>query len=1051
MKLIRDLSIKYKLVLMIVTTSAVVLLFTSAAVVFYDASSYKRTMVEELAAHADIIAHNSAAALTFDDRESAAETLEALQATVHVMTAYILDPAGRVFSRYVRDETTPVSGRPLLHGEGYEFFDDRLALLRPIVLEGERLGAVYIEADLTGLGARVRRYAAMSVAVVACALILAVLLSSRFQRLLSGPILALAETAKIISRQKNYGLRAVKTSGDEVGTLIDGFNEMLEQIQEQDAKLERHRDELEREVGLRTSELRDLNVRLKDSEARIRAIVEGTSATTGVEFFDALTMTLARALGMRRVIIGRLVDVGTIEAQAMWDGLTVSRGDRYAIEGTPCEVTMKESFTVFEDGVADEFPRDPLLADWKARSYVGVALRNSAGLPIGILVALNDTPLPELARDGSLLRVFASRAAAELERMMVEEELLLSESRTRAILDSAADAIITIGDRGAVETFNVAAEQIFGYSSDEIVGSSIAMLMRFPHEDPRNIDFVEHPEIVLAELCGKRSELEGLRGHGSEFAMNIVVSRMCVAGRDSYTAIIRDITRERELEQMKTDFVSTVSHEIRTPLSCIISSAKILERNAEERPDVARKFSGIIAEEGKRLSRLINDLLNLSKMDTGGLEWTFKEADAADLLRQAVTLHRSEAREHGVSLSADTADGIDAVKVDRDKFVQVTSNLIRNAIKFTGNGGKIELTAEAWRDGFVCVTVGDTGVGIAAENRRLIFDRFKQIGDILTDRPQGSGLGLPVCKELVEYWGGEIWVESEPGRGSRFRFTIPAAGARKHVSAGAAPHAGKVLVVDDEPATRDLVTYLLERNGFEVVQAADGAEALELARIERPALITLDIMMPGMNGYEVLQALRGDPALRDVPVLLMSVLSGHVHSDRGLELGANAFLGKPVGETALIATAERLVGKQGKHVVIVHADEKESTTIRGKLTAQGYNVALAFDEKSALERVSAAVPDLVILGPPGGGIDGNGFVRALRSSEASKDVPVLMLTEFRLDGLNAAYFDTFASTGAARGPATGDVLSSVIDSLRDRGDEPSAPHRSPEDPADSAS
>ncbi|TFH21196.1 MAG: response regulator, partial [Myxococcales bacterium] len=584
-------------------------------------------------------------------------------------------------------------------------------------------------------------------------------------------------------------------------------------------------------------------------------------------------------------------------------------------------------------------------------------------------------------------------------------------------------------------------------AADEIVGSSIAMLMRFPGDDPRNVDFADHPEFILAELCGKRSELEGLRGHANEFAMNIVVSRMSVAGRDSYTAIIRDITRERELEQMKSDFVSTVSHEIRTPLSCIISSAKILEKNAEERPDVARKFSGIIAHEGARLSRLINDLLNLSKMDTGGLEWTFKEADATDLLRQAVTLHRPDAHEHGLSLSAIAPDDIDAVTVDRDKFVQVTSNLIRNAIKFTENGGKIELTAEPWRDGLVCVTVSDTGIGIAEENCKLIFDRFKQIGDVLTDRPQGSGLGLPVCKELIEHWGGEIWVESEPGHGSRFRFTIPGVAARDHVSAGDASRAGKVLIVDDEPATRDLVAYLLGRNGFEVVQAADGEEALELARIEKPALITLDIMMPGKNGYEVLQELRADPVLCDVPVLLMSVLSGHVHSDRGLALGANAFLGKPVGETALVATAERLIGKQGKYVLIVHSDEEESASIRHKLTAQGYSAAVAGDEESALELVAGVAPDLVILGPPGGAIDGSRLVGALRSSEQTRDVPVLMLTEFRLDGLNAAYFDGFAPTRNVSDSATADVLSSVIDSLRSSGEEPSPSARLSDDPA----
>jgi len=1029
MKFFRDLSIKTKFLTIVLFTSAVSLLFTSAAVVVYDANSFRETLVDELAAHADIVAHNSAAALTFDDGESAAETLLALRATGGVITAYILDTDDEIFARYVRDERTPVAARPLLAEPGYRFFDDRLAMLRPIVLDDEAAGAVYIEGDLSALRARLKRYVGMATAVVACAMVIVLLLSSRFQRAFSGPILRLAETAKTISRRKNYAVRAEKTSEDEVGTLIDGFNEMLDQIQARDGKLERHRDELEREVALRTGELRDVNVRLKESEARIRAIVEGTSATTGVEFFDALSITLARALGMRWVMVGLLVPGNRMEAKALWDGTRIVRDIVYDLSGTPCERAVTDSFAVYEDGVVAQFPDDEILREWKVSSYVGVVLRDSAGTPIGVLNAFHEEPIPELARHGSLLRVFASRAAAELERMLVEEELQRSESRTRAILDSAADGIVTISDGGAVETFNHAAEQIFALDAAAAYGRGIAELMRFPVDEEGNEALRTRPEPVLSSFVGKRVEIEGVRADGVVFPMNVVTSRMEVAGRTSFTAIVRDVTRERELEQMKSDFVSTVSHEIRTPLSCIISSAKILKKNGDAKPDVTAKFSGIIADEGKRLSRLINDLLDLSKIDSGGLEWTFKDADAEDLIDHVVVRHRQDARAHEIDLSVAVDGGVPSVKVDRDKFVQVLSNLISNAIKFTDRGGHIVVAAARHDAERVRISVMDNGVGIAPEHQQVIFDRFRQLGNVLTDRPQGSGLGLHISKEIVESLGGEIWVDSEPGKGSTFAFTVCAAEAAddSKTEEGAVESRPSVLVVDDEETTRELVTYLLDVNGFDATAAGCGSEALASVRERRPDLIALDVMMPGMTGYEVLEALRGDDDLADIPVLLMSVFGDPAHTERGLRLGASAYLNKPIDESTLVGTLQRLLRGEGRRVLIVDDDEHSRAEIKADLARQGYTAVEAPDVRRGAELARSVQPDLVIVGPQSGTVDGSALVKSLRDDERTSSIPILVVTGFELHGVNAAYLDaTTAAETSARGSVS-DLLTSLLD------------------------
>ncbi|RMF18991.1 MAG: PAS domain S-box protein, partial [Deltaproteobacteria bacterium] len=633
MKRLRDISIRSKLMLVIVVTSGLALGVGSAAMVAYDIGAYKRSMVKELAAQAGIIAANSSAALAFNDYESARDTLSALRNETRVHEAYLLSPDGKVFAAFQRAGQPGSGPEPAAIGDrGHAFIGDRLVLKRPIVLDGELLGYVLISAGLEDLNARLVSYAGTVTAVVAVVLLLVGLLSAWMQRIVSGPVLRLAETAREISQKKTFGIRAEKIGDDEVGTLVDRFNEMLAEIEERDARLARHREELEEQVQVRTAELRRATERLQESEARLRAIVEGTSTTTGTEFFDALARTLSRTLDMRWVMVARLTDGGRrATAETLWNGSEIVRGLTYDLPGTPCERALDDGLCVYEDGLMEAFPDDPLAQEWKVRSYAGHVLTDSSGRKIGLLVAFHDGPLPLAARDMSLLRVFASRAAVELERMAVEEQLLKSEARTRAILESAADGIITTSASGRIETFNAAAEQLFGLPAEQAIGRPMAEFVRRPAE-AEAVEGGEQPEVSLAELLGERHELEGVRADGSTFPMNIAVSEMIAGGHRAYTAIVRDVTREHELDRMKSDFISTVSHEIRTPLAAIISSAKILLKNGESKPHVTPKFAGIIVEEGRRLTRLINDLLDLSKLDAGKIDWTVREADVAELI-----------------------------------------------------------------------------------------------------------------------------------------------------------------------------------------------------------------------------------------------------------------------------------------------------------------------------------------------------------------------------------------------------------------------------------
>ncbi len=1034
MKRLRDISIRSKLILVILSTSGLALAIGSAAVISYDIAAYKRSMVKELAAQAGIIAANSSAALAFDDYQSARDTLAALENETRVHEAYLLSPDGKVFAAFQRAGRTGAGPVPDLGARDHAFIGDHLVVKRPIVLDGELLGYVVISAGLDELHQRIHSYVRTVAVVSLSALLLVALLAAWMQRLVSGPVLKLAETAQQVAREKRYDIRAEKLGDDEVGMLVDRFNAMLAEIEDRDARLARHRDELEEQVQIRTAELRRATERLQESEARLRAIVEGTSSTTGAEFFDALTRTLSRTLGMRWVMVAEVLDEGRrARAKALWNGSEIVRGLVYDVPGTPCARTLEEGLCVYEDGLMDAFPEDPMAQEWGVRSYAGHVLTDSNGRRIGLLVAFHDGPLPLAARDMSLLRVFASRASVELERLAVEEELFKSEARTRAILESAADGIITTSAAGTIETFNQAAEQLFGVTASEAVGRPIAEFLRWPAKDSAAGE-TEPGAVDLRELLGGRHELEGVRADGSVFPMNIAVSEMLAGGHRAYTAIVRDITRERELDQMKSDFISTVSHEIRTPLAAIISSAKILLKNGENKPHVTPKFAGIIVEEGRRLTRLINDLLDLSKLDAGKIDWTVREADAAALIEHVASVVRGQAAERGIALNVEVEPDLPPVFIDSDRIVQVLTNLVGNALKFTEAGGRIDIRAARHGDGKVIVQVADTGIGIAPEDQEKIFERFKQIGNVLTDRPQGTGLGLPICKEIVQYHGGKIWVESELGKGSTFSFTIPAAhgttatdaangsgeakvpAAVQAQSEQQAKQGPKILVVDDDAATRQVIRYLLEDEGFRVLEASCGEDALEMARVEDPALITLDVMMPGVSGWDVLRALREDAALAKIPVLLVSVLAGRQHSEHALKLGANAVLSKPIDETELLLTVRRLLGDGEHDVLVIDPDLAESAMLKTKLARHGYSVVQAFDVRTGLEFARRYQPDLIILGPERGSTSAKQFVRELREDAVTAEVPLLLLLDESPERFDAVFFAAGDTEGAARGP-----------------------------------
>jgi PAS domain S-box-containing protein len=1012
----RNLSIRYKIALIVLVTSGTALVIAGASLVTFDVRSYKTALVSDLSVKADIIAANSTAALAFEDYDSAKKTLNALVHEYRILVAYLLSAEGLTFATYSRADVHDQHRKPVLREEGFRFADDFLAVRRPIYLDGDLLGHIYIEADLGGVAERVQNFVATVVAISAATLSVIMILTSRLQRLISAPLLRLADLAKQISRDRDYSVRAEKVSDDEVGTLIDGFNEMLVQIDERDAKLERHRDELQEEVGKQTGELRSVNRLLKASEQRIRAIVEGTASSTGQEFFDALVKTLARALETRWVMVTMLRPGNRLEALALWNGEAVERNVYFPVLDSPCEMVIRHGAYKFEDGVSEAFDAQPVLEAWGVQSYAGVALNDSAGQVIGVLCALHDRPLPDPAKDTSLLRVYGSRAAAELERLRVEADLQRSEHSTRAILDSAADGIITISSQGVVETLNAAAEHIFACRNRSIVGVAISELMRFEEEAAAQERLERDPAAALSSLVGKRMQLQGIRRDGESFPMNLAVSEVRIGEQTAYTAIVRDVTREHELDRMKSDFVSTVSHEIRTPLVAIINSAKILLKKGSENPPVNAKFSNIIIDEGMRLNRLINDLLDLSKLDAGKVEWKIVDTGPANLVARVVEVAKARGEGSGVAIQAHVPEGLPPVRADVDRVVQVLTNLVDNAVKFTPAGGRVDVSVSVVDEGFVRFDVRDTGIGIAPEFQAAVFDRFKQIGNVMTDKPKGTGLGLAISKEIIEYLGGRIGVESTVEQGADFWFTLPV-GVHTAESVPAEgdrwlandPLAANVLVVDDDENAHQYMSYVLRRERLNVVHAHGGEEALAKLRKQRPALVTLDVMMPKMSGYDVLEAMRDDPMLSEVPVIVMSVLNDRDSRDRALQRGASAYLVKPVDANLLVASVRRLLNENGREVLVIEDDVDSAAAIKSQLAAQGFSVVQTAYGRHGLDFAGRLQPELIVLGAAKSAAKARDLLVGLRDDERTESIPVVLLTAID-DTQGAEYFEAGGSS-----------------------------------------
>jgi PAS domain S-box-containing protein len=466
----------------------------------------------------------------------------------------------------------------------------------------------------------------------------------------------------------------------------------------------------------------------------------------------------------------------------------------------------------------------------------------------------------------------------------------------------------------------------------------------------------------------------------------------------------------QELDKMKDSFLSTVSHELRTPLTSIKSFAEILLTYDEDK-ETQREFLTIINQESDRLTKLINNFLDLSKIEAGRMQWEDKEQSLIPIVQNAINITQALAKEQNLTVEFNASENLPVVSCDRDRLVQVVTNLLSNSIKFTPKGGKItvgikavEINKSNGNPGTIVVSIADNGIGIAPENHELVFEKFKQVGDTLTDKPKGTGLGLPICKEIIEHYGGKIWVESELGKGSIFSFSLPIVPPAEvkapipeveEILIEKTQKGKLILVVDDEPNIRQFLTHELTKRGYSVITASNGMEALALTRERHPDLITLDIQMPDINGFDVTTLLKNDEETKDIPILILSVIEDR---DKAYKLGANDCMTKPFDNEELVSRINRLLIGTKKTILVVDDDKSLVKSVKYHLEHKGYSTYVAYDGKQAMEMVASHRPDLIVLDIIMPNMDGYEVIKALKSNPETANIRIVLVTGIEIDG-----------------------------------------------------
>lgn len=869
-------SVRGKLMRVVLITTAIAVCVAGIAMLTVDLSRYQKSWASDLSTEAAILAVSAAPALAFGDHDAAVRNLTALAARPRVMAAALYSADGKIYAAFLRDGARPLPPAP--PPEGIRTSGERVELSHLIERDGEVLGTLYLRARYDILG-RIEAYAGIFVIVTLLSMVVAFLLSQALQRGITEPLDAMAAIAREIVNRRDYSLRASKVSDDEIGTVVDAFNNMLE------------------EVGARSQALEESNLALTE-EIEVR---KSTQA--------ALSMATARLEStMAAAEIGSwLWDIRTNEFTADRNLAALYGLDKNALNGPPdlhhrhihpedLALVRKAELTALSSGVFASTEFRVVLPNgtqrWMARR--GKVQLDEDGRAVFI--------------SGLLIDITAQKKA--------EEALRTSETLYRAIGESINYGVWVCDRDGrnvyASESFlrliGLTQEQCskFGWGNALHPDDASATMQAweecvkfgnvwYREHRMRGADGVYHP--ILAQgvpILAENGTISGWAG------INLDIGRL-------------KLTEEalREADRRKDEFLATLAHELRNPLAPIRHAVRLLESSTidAQQHQWARE---VISRQVHRMALLLDDLLDVSRITRDRLDLKIERVSLASLVEAAVETARPliDSKQH--QLIIDLPAQPVTVAVDPLRISQALSNLLTNAAKYTDTKGTITLSV-ALSAGEIDFSVQDNGIGFEPQTLVGMFEMFSQVDAAIERSEGGLGIGLSLVKGLIELHGGRVEAYSAGlGRGSEFAFHLPRSAivpsgigpaVEPAASAWGADRKYRILVADDNRDAADSLAMLLEMIGHEVSVVHSGGQAWQAASQAPPHAMILDIGMPDMTGYEVARRIREQPWGKDVYLVAVTGWGQQEDKARANEAGFDHHLTKPVDHEQL----ERLI------------------------------------------------------------------------------------------------------------------------------------------------
>jgi PAS domain S-box-containing protein len=605
---------------------------------------------------------------------------------------------------------------------------------------------------------------------------------------------------------------------------------------------------------------------------------------------------------------------------------------------------------------------------------------------------------------------------------------------TRSLLEASIDALITTDPMGMITDVNKQMEALTGFTRDELIGAPLKNYFTDQVRAQAGIkQVVRENRLTDYELTARASD-----GRETDISCNATTFYDRADKLQGVFVAARDVTERKRMEQalqeknvelerashMKSEFLANMSHELRTPLNAIIGFSEVLKDGLlGELPPQHKEYVDDIFTSGTHLLSLINDILDLSKVEAGKMTLDLEPLQVSALVQESLLVVREKALAHRIGMVTDVPDtlaGFCPIWLDARKVKQILYNLLSNAVKFTADGGTLTLRTRRVDSAsvpngrythYLELTVSDTGIGISAADQEQLFRPFSQIDSSLARRYQGTGLGLVMVQRLSEIHGGKVAMHSVQGQGSTFTVWLPWRDSEQslaevvpqplplstvvpvvHLCAttGASP---LVIVIEDDDKSAELLRVQLESVGFRVVRAVTAEAALELAGRVLPDLVTLDINLLGINGWEFLQGFRQLPQFAKIPVVIVSVIADR---SRGLSLGANQVLQKPVSREELVQVLHAMgflcSSAPPKTLLVIDDDPKEVQLLANYLTPAGFKLLSACGGQEGIEMAKRLLPDLIVLDLMMPEVSGFDVVDTLKLDPTTAAIPIIILT-----------------------------------------------------------